>query len=67
MFKRISFLLLMFAAITSAKADEGMWTLYNLPQQVYQAMKGEGFSLPYDQLYKSNDAIKNCVVNFSGY
>ena len=57
----------MFTAITSAKADEGMWTLYNLPQQVYETMKGEGFSLSYDQLYKSNDAIKNCVVNFSGY
>ena len=67
MIKRISFLLLMFTAITSAKADEGMWTLYNLPQQVYETMKGEGFSLSYDQLYQSNDAIKNCVVNFSGY
>ena len=50
-----------------AKADEGMWTLYNLPQAVYQQMKLEGFQLPYDDLYKSKDAVKNAVVNFSGF
>jgi hypothetical protein len=59
--------LLLALSLLSAKADEGMWTLYNLPQQVYETMKGEGFTLPYEQLYHSNDAIKNCVVNFSGY
>ena len=49
------------------KADEGMWTLYNLPPAVYEQMKAEGFLLPYDDLYSSDNAIKNCVVNFSGY
>lgn len=51
----------------AAHADEGMWTLYNLPQAVYEQMKSYGFTPSYDQLYKSEDAIKNAVVNFSGY
>ena len=50
-----------------AKADEGMWTLYNLPQAVYETMKMEGYQLPYDKLYNSDDAIMKAVVNFSGY
>lgn len=57
----------LMAAFGVAKADEGMWTLYNLPQAVYQQMKLEGFQLPYDDLYKSKDAVKNAVVNFSGF
>ena len=51
----------------AAHADEGMWTLYNLPQAVYEQMRGYGFTAPYDKLYNSDDAIKNSVVNFSGY
>ena len=51
----------------AAHADEGMWTLYNLPKAVYEQMKSYGFSPSYDQLYKSEDAIKNAVVNFSGF
>ena len=51
----------------AAHADEGMWTLYNLPQAVYEQMKSYGFSPSYDQLYKSDYAIKNAVVNFSGF
>ena len=51
----------------AAHADEGMWPLYNLPQAVYEQMKSYGFSPSYDQLYKSDDAIKNAVVNFSGF
>ena len=51
----------------AANADEGMWTLYDLPQAVYEQMKTEGYSLPYDGLYSSGNAIKNAVVNFSGY
>ena len=50
-----------------AKADEGMWTLYNLPPAVYQQMVAEGFQVPYNDLYYGNKAIKNAVVNFSGY
>ena len=30
----------------SAQADEGMWTLYNLPQAVYQQMQGSLFPMP---------------------
>ena len=51
----------------SAQADEGMWTLYNLPQAVYQQMQAEGFTLPYADLYQSEHAVKNAVVNFCGY
>lgn len=50
-----------------AKADEGMWTLYNLPKAIYEQMQAEGFSLPYSSLYQSDDAIKNAVINFGGY
>ena len=48
-------------------ADEGMWTLYDLPTQVYEAMRGYGFLLPQSALYSDADAIKNNVVNFSGF
>ena len=52
---------------TTARADEGMWTLYNLPQAVYEQMQAEGFAMPYNSLYTGDDALKNAVVNFSGY
>ena len=55
----------LFAA--PAMADEGMWTLFNLPQAVYSTMQQEGFALPYADLYQSQDAISRAVVNFSGY
>ena len=55
-----------FSLLTSS-ADEGMWTLYNLPNAVYETMKQENYELPYNALYQSEDAIKNCVVNFGGY
>ena len=68
MFKKIIVaisLIIAFASQTSA--DEGMWTLYNLPEAVYKQMQAEGFTMPYSGLYSDNNAIKNCVVNFSGY
>lgn len=66
--KTKSLLLSLFAAVAPmAHADEGMWSLYNLPQAVYEQMKGYGFDLAYNQLYGSQDAIKNSVVLFSGY
>ena len=49
------------------QADEGMWTLYNLPNAVYEQMKGYGYQLPYEKLYQADDAIMKAVVNFSGY
>ena len=51
----------------TAHADEGMWTLYNLPPQVYETMRSYGFELPESALYTDANAIKNNVVNFSGY
>ena len=50
-----------------AHADEGMWTLYNLPTAVYEQMKAYGFQLPMEQLYASDNAVKNAVVNFGGF
>jgi len=55
------------AAALTATADEGMWTLYDLPQAVYEQMKGYGYELPYEKLYQADDAIMKSVVNFSGY
>ncbi len=52
---------------TASHADEGMWTLYDLPQAVYEQMKSYGFSAPYEDLYQSENAIMKSVVNFSGY
>ena len=48
-------------------ADEGMWTLYNLPTAVFDQMKQYGFQLPKEQLYQSDNAVKNAVVNFGGF
>ena len=50
-----------------AKADEGMWTLYNLPPAIYEQMKQYGFELSLEQLYQSDNAVKNAVVNFGGF
>ena len=61
------FLSLTCLAVLCAKADEGMWTLYNLPNAVYEQMRMEGYKLPYDKLYNADDAIMKAVVNFSGY
>ena len=65
--KTFLFTLLASLAITTAHADEGMWTLYNLPNAVYEQMCMKGYQLPYDKLYKADDAIMKAVVNFSGY
>ena len=65
--KNLLFAAALMLSSAAAHADEGMWTLYNLPPAVYEQMKSYGFSASYDQLYKSEDAIKNSVVNFSGF
>ncbi len=52
---------------TSMHADEGMWTLYNLPDAVYEQMVAEGFQLPENMLYGAPNAISNSVINFSGF
>uniref|UniRef100_A0AB33J8U5 Dipeptidyl-peptidase n=1 Tax=Prevotella sp. GTC17259 TaxID=3236795 RepID=A0AB33J8U5_9BACT len=66
--KKISSLAaLCMLAVLPMNADEGMWTLYNLPKAVYEQMQAEGFQLSYNDLYSSKDAVKNAVVSFSGY
>ena len=65
--KKLLLALLAPLAISTAHADEGMWTLYNLPNAVYEQMRLEGYQLPYDKLYQADDAIMKAVVNFSGY
>ena len=51
----------------SAHADEGMWTLFDLPSAIYNQMKQYGFQLSKEQLYQSDDAVMKAVVNFGGY
>ena len=65
--KKTILTLLALLALVHVRADEGMWTLYNLPSAVYEQMKGYGYALPYDKLYEADDAIMKAVVNFSGY
>ena len=66
--KKLLFLLVaIHCSLFTAKADEGMWTLYNLPNAVYETMKMENYELPYGALYEGDQAVKNCVVNFGGY
>ena len=65
--KKLILFLVTLLASNSMKADEGMWTLYNLPTAVFETMKSEGFELTYDQLYNGDEALKNCVVNFGGF
>ncbi len=50
-----------------AKADEGMWTLMDLPQAVYDKMVEEGYEMDFGKLYNDSDAIYHAVVNFGGY
>ena len=57
----------LFTLPSKVRADEGMWTLYNLPTAIYDQMCQYGFQLPMEQLYQSDDAVKNAVVNFGGY
>ena len=58
---------LMCLCALGAHADEGMWTLYNLPEAVYQQMQQYGFQLSKEQLYQTDNAVKNAVVNFGGF
>ncbi len=66
--KKILFLLItLHCSLFTAKADEGMWTIYNLPPQVFAKMQEEGFKMSYNDLCYGDNALKNAVVNFSGY
>ncbi len=41
--KAAAFLSLYFSNLSPLHADEGMWTLYDLPSAVYAEMQREGF------------------------
>ena len=63
--KKIILFIASLLSLTQARADEGMWTIYNLPPQVYEIMQNEGFTMSYNDLYYGENALKNAVVNFS--
>ncbi len=65
--KKSTLIIAAMLSTATVSADEGMWTLSNLPQAVFQQMQAEGYSRSYDDLYKADNAIKDAVVNFSGY
>ncbi len=65
--KKLLLLIATLLPATNILADEGMWTLSNLPQAVYQKMQEEGFARSYDDLYKSDNAIMKTVVNFGSF
>ncbi len=58
---------LMCLCTLGAHADEGMWTLYDLPTAIYDQMVQEGFQLPQEQLYNAPNAVRHAVVNFGGF
>ena len=58
---------LMCLCSLGAHADEGMWTLFDLPSAIYDQMKQYGFQLSQEQLYQSDGAVMKAVVNFGGY
>ncbi len=65
--KKIVFFIASLLSVATVSADEGMWTMYDLDSAAYKQMVSEGFQLPYENLYYADNAIKNSVVNFSGY
>ena len=65
--KKLILSLIALLAMSNARADEGMWTIYNLPPQVFEQMKAEGFQMTYNDLYYGPNSLKAACVNFSGY
>ena len=65
--KKMILSLIALLAMSNARADEGMWTIYNLPPQVFEQMKAEGFQMSYNDLYYGPNSLKAACVNFSGY
>jgi hypothetical protein len=60
-------LILFFAVLTKAAADEGMWLPMLLGQQVYNDMVKKGLKLSKEQLYSVNKAsLKDAIVIFGG-
>ena len=65
--KKLFLIILSITTALAAHADEGMWTLHNLPDAVYQQMKGYGFTMPKTAICGSPTAISNSIVIFGGF
>ncbi|MBQ7421392.1 MAG: S46 family peptidase [Prevotella sp.] len=65
--KKLTLLIIGLLAIANMKADEGMWTLYDLDSAVYKQMVAEGFQMPYEDLYYGENSLKEACVNFGGF
>ena len=49
-----------FCGINTAHADEGMWTIYNLPNAVYEMMQREGFSMTLRPALQRRERLEEC-------
>ncbi len=59
--------LLFVLVFTFVRADEGMWLMYMLGDQVYNEMVKKGLKLSKEQLYSLNKpSIKDAIVIFGG-
>jgi hypothetical protein len=67
--KRIVLVLFSICLLASplARADEGMWLLHLLGEQVYNDMVKQGLKLSKEQLYNLNKAsLKDAIIIFGG-
>ena len=63
--RTISLLMLVFSALATMKADEGMWTISNLNTALVQKMKNIGLQLSADQIYNENKpSTKDAIMMF---
>lgn len=63
----VTLLVFVFAGFKPVFADEGMWLVHLLGEQVYKDMQKKGLKLSKDQLYSLNKAsIKDAIVIFGG-
>jgi len=59
--------LLFVLVFTFVRADEGMWLMYMLGDQVYNEMVKKGLKLSKEQLYSINKpSVKDAIVIFGG-
>lgn len=64
-FKRVILLFLIVLSINNVRADEGMWTIFNMDSTLVRKMKDIGLLLTSDQLYNENQAsLKDAIMIF---
>jgi hypothetical protein len=65
--KKVIMMLAFVLAVTSVRADEGMWMLPTLKQMNQKDMKKLGLKIKADEIYNEEKAsIKDAVVHFGG-